>query len=109
MELAWVGLNYLGIERNDHERGRHSVADIRLAYMPYSHSVGIPVCSAALVWPIIEKGLAGHPLLLVAVIFVQIVVTLVLVGVLAPRKPAVPSDARDVRRHVAPGMASSQS
>jgi membrane-bound metal-dependent hydrolase YbcI (DUF457 family) len=56
MELAWVGLNYLGIERTTTEAAVHSVADIHLAYMPYSHSVGIPVCVAVLVWLIIEKG-----------------------------------------------------
>jgi len=207
MELAWVGLNYLGIERTTTDAAVHSVADIHLAYMPYSHSVGIPVCVAALVWLIIETGfgraalgravalgivshlvldlathahdivlwpgwstpklglglyeaaplaaffveffygifcwyiyrggpgllalislgnlanlsflspaipgpeefLAGRPLLLVTVIFVQIVVTLVLVGVLARREPAVPGAARAVGRHVAPGMAPSQS
>jgi len=37
-----------------------------------------------------EEFLAGRPLLLVTVIFVQIVVSLVLVGVLARREPAVP-------------------
>src|SRR5262245_41689494 len=40
MELAWVGLNYLGIERTTTEATVRSVADIHLAYMPYSHSVG---------------------------------------------------------------------
>jgi hypothetical protein len=56
MELAWVGLNYLGIERTTTEATVRSVADIHLAYMPYSHSVGIPVCAAVLVWLITEKG-----------------------------------------------------
>src|SRR5215470_15429260 len=39
MELAWVGLNYLGIERTTTETAVRSVADIHLAYMPFSHSV----------------------------------------------------------------------
>jgi len=56
MELAWVGLNYLGIERTTTEATVRSVADIHLAYMPYSHSVGISVCAALLAWLIIEKG-----------------------------------------------------
>ena len=205
MELAWVGLNYLGIERTTTEATVHSVADIHLAYMPYSHSVGIPVCVAVLAWLIIEKGfgraalgravglgivshlildlathahdivlwpgwstpklglglyeaapmaafiveflygifcwyvyrggvgllalislgnlanlsflspaipgpeeyLAGRPILLVTVIFVQIVVSLVLVGVLARRESPVPGAARHAGHHVAPGMASS--
>ena len=56
MELAWVGLNYLGIERTTTEAAVHSVADVHLAYMPYSHSVGVVVGVAVLVWLIIEKG-----------------------------------------------------
>jgi len=56
MELAWVGLNYLGIERTTTETTVRSVADIHLAYMPYSHSVGTAVGAAVLVWLIIEKG-----------------------------------------------------
>ena len=199
MELAWVALNYLGIERTTTEAAVHSVADIHLAYMPYSHSVAIPVCAALLVWLILEKGfgnaalgravglgivshlildlathahdivlwpgspapklglglyqaapmaafileflygifcwyvyrggvglfalislgnlanlsffspaipgpeeyLAGRPLLLVTVVFVQIVVSLVLVGVLARRRSTRSSAGRD-REHRAP-------
>jgi hypothetical protein len=56
MELAWVGLNYLGIERTTTEATVRSVADVHLAYMPYSHSVGTAVGAAVLVWLIIEKG-----------------------------------------------------
>src|SRR5258705_13873552 len=48
MELAWVGLNYLGIERTTTEATVRSVADIHLAYMPYSHSVGSAVGAAVL-------------------------------------------------------------
>lgn len=54
MELAWVGLNYLGIERTTTEPAVHSVADIHLAYMPYSHSVGIAAAAAVLAWLVIE-------------------------------------------------------
>jgi len=56
MELAWVGLNYLGIERTTTAETVRSVADIHLAYMPYSHSVGTAVGAALLAWLIIEKG-----------------------------------------------------
>jgi hypothetical protein len=56
MELAWVGLNYLGIEQTTTEATVRSVADIHLAYMPYSHSVGTAVGAAVLAWLIIEKG-----------------------------------------------------
>ena len=56
MELAWVGLNYLGIERTTTEATVRSVTDIHLAYMPYSHSVGTAVGAGVLAWLIIEKG-----------------------------------------------------
>lgn len=56
MELAWVGFNYLGIERTTTAETVRSVADIQLAFMPYSHSVGTAVGAALLAWLIIEKG-----------------------------------------------------
>lgn len=56
MELAWVGFNYLGIERTTTAETVRSVADIHLAYMPYSHSAGTAVGAALLAWLIIEKG-----------------------------------------------------
>lgn len=56
MELAWVGLNYLGIERTTTEATVRSVADIHLAQIPYSHSVGVAVGAALLAWLIIDKG-----------------------------------------------------
>ena len=56
MELAWVGLNYVGIERTTTEATVRSVADIHLAYMPYSHSVATAVGAAVLAWLIIERG-----------------------------------------------------
>src|SRR5215831_906115 len=66
MELAWVGLNYLGIERTTTATTVRSVADIQLAYMPYSHSVGTAIGAALLAWLIIEKGF-GRALLARAV------------------------------------------
>ena len=62
MELAWVGLNYLGVERTTTEAIVRSVADIHLAYMPYSHSVATAAGAALLAWLVVEKGL-GRPLL----------------------------------------------
>ena len=56
MELAWVTLNYLGIERTTTESTVRSVADIHLTYMPYSHSVGTALVAALAAWLIIEKG-----------------------------------------------------
>jgi len=55
MELAWVALNYVGVERTTTESRVRSVADIHLAYMPYSHSVGTPILAALTAWLIIEK------------------------------------------------------
>ena len=62
MELAWVGFNYLGIERTTTETSVRSVADIHLAYMPFSHSVATAVGGALLARLFVEKGL-GRPLL----------------------------------------------
>ncbi len=59
MELAWVILNYLGVERTTTESTVRSVADIHLAYMPYSHSVGTALIAALTAWLIIEKGFRG--------------------------------------------------
>jgi membrane-bound metal-dependent hydrolase YbcI (DUF457 family) len=56
MELAWVAFNYLGIERTTTEPVVHSVADVHLAYMPYSHSVATVVVAAVLSWLVIERG-----------------------------------------------------
>ena len=56
MELAWVVLNYLGIERTTTESTVHSVADVHLAYIPYSHSVVTALGASLLAWIVIEKG-----------------------------------------------------
>ena len=44
------------------EAAVRSVADIHLAYMPYSHSVATGIGGAALAWLVVEKAL-GRPLL----------------------------------------------
>jgi hypothetical protein len=62
MELAWVALNYLGIERTTTEPVVRSVADIHLAYMPYSHSVATGVGGALVAWLVVEYGF-GRPVL----------------------------------------------
>src|SRR4029450_10674499 len=62
MELAWVGLNYLGVEGTTNETAVRSVPDIPLPYMPFSHSVATAIGAALLAWVVIEKGL-GRPLL----------------------------------------------
>ena len=54
MELAWVVLNYLGVERTTTGPVVRSVADVHLAYMPYSHSVATGLGAALLAWVTIE-------------------------------------------------------
>jgi hypothetical protein len=66
MELAWVGFNYLGLERTTTGTSVRSVADIHLAYMPFSHSVATACAGALVAWLFVEKGL-GRPLLARAV------------------------------------------
>ncbi|HEY9429646.1 MAG TPA: metal-dependent hydrolase [Gemmatimonadaceae bacterium] len=56
MELAWVALNFVGIERTNTETTVRSVADIHLSYMPYSHSVAMALGVALLAWLTIELG-----------------------------------------------------
>lgn len=62
MELAWVALNYLGIERTTTEPVVRSVADIHLAWMPYSHSIATALGAAVLAWAVIELGMHQRPL-----------------------------------------------
>ena len=49
-ELLWAALNLLGIERVTTEPEVHSVADVHLAFMPWSHSVATMLGAALLVW-----------------------------------------------------------
>jgi hypothetical protein len=62
MELAWVGLNYVGVEQTTTAPAVRSVADIHLAYMPYSHSVATAAGAAVLAWLTLEWGF-GRPIL----------------------------------------------
>src|SRR5215217_6410116 len=62
MELAWVVLNYLGVERTTTEPIVQSVADIHLSFIPFSHSVATACCAAVLAWLVLEFGL-GRPAL----------------------------------------------
>jgi len=58
MELLWVALNLLGVERTTTAPVVHSVADIHLAFMPWSHSVATMLGTSLLVWLVCR--LAGH-------------------------------------------------
>lgn len=58
MELLWVLLNFLGIERVTTEDQIRTVADIHLAYMPFSHSIVTMLGVALVAWAFVGKGLA---------------------------------------------------
>lgn len=90
MELAWVALNYCGVERTDAEAQVHSVADIHLSYMPYSHSVATACGAAALAWWTLTR--LGRPVLARAVG----------IGVLSHLILDLATHARDIA--LAPGM-----
>jgi hypothetical protein len=62
MELAWVALNYLGVEHTTTDSTVRSVADIHLAYIPYSHSVATVMAAALVTWCTIERGLGQRAL-----------------------------------------------
>jgi hypothetical protein len=62
MELVWIGLNYLGVERTTTEPVVRSIADIHLEFMPYSHSIATMLGAGALSWVIgilLGKGRLG--------------------------------------------------
>ena len=58
MELVWVVLNLLGVEKVSTAPVVHSVADLHLDFMPWSHSVATMLGAALLVW--LGCRIAGH-------------------------------------------------
>lgn len=73
MELVWVGLNLLGVERSSTSAAVHTVADVHLSYMPFSHSVatmlGVALGAAGVLWVLTRRrdlaaavglGIASH-------------------------------------------------
>src|SRR5574340_543801 len=60
MELLWVLLNYIGIERITTEEEVKYVGNIHLSYMPFSHSILTMAGMSILAWFIISKGF-GNP------------------------------------------------
>ncbi len=58
MEIWWVVLNFLGIEKTTTEKEVRYVGDVHLSYMPFSHSVLTMIGVAFLAWFIISKGLS---------------------------------------------------
>jgi len=62
MEFLWVVLNYAGVERTTTAPTVRTLADIHLAYMPYSHSVLSGVGLALVAWAVLAKGLGKSTL-----------------------------------------------
>jgi len=72
-ELAWVAFNLVGIERTTTDSSVHTVANVHLSYMPYSHSVatmlGAALLAAGALWLVTHRsdlaiavglGIASH-------------------------------------------------
>jgi hypothetical protein len=60
VELLWVLLNYIGIERTTTEKDVKYVGNIHLSYMPFSHSILTMAGMSILSWFVISKGF-GKP------------------------------------------------
>jgi hypothetical protein len=56
IEILWVILNFLGIEKTTTENRVKSVSDVHLEYMPFSHSVVSTVFLAACAWILFALG-----------------------------------------------------
>jgi hypothetical protein len=56
IEILWVILNFLGVEKTRPESRVESVSDVHLEYMPFSHSVASTIVLAAGAWTIIVLG-----------------------------------------------------
>lgn len=57
MELLWVLLNFLGLERTTTDREVRYVGNIHLSEMPYSHSVVAMTGAAVTSWFVLRQGL----------------------------------------------------
>jgi len=56
IEIIWVVLNFLGIEKTTTENRVESVSDVHLEYMPFSHSVASTVILAVGAWELFAIG-----------------------------------------------------
>ncbi len=56
IEILWVALNLLGVEKTTTENSVKSVRDVHLEYMPFSHSVLSTIVLAAAAWIIMAMG-----------------------------------------------------
>jgi len=56
IEIIWVVLNFLGVEKTTTENRVQSVSDVHLEYMPFSHSVVSTVVLATVAWILFALG-----------------------------------------------------
>jgi len=56
IEILWVALNFLGVEKTTTKDRVTSVSDVHLEYMPFSHSVVSTVVLAAGAWLLVALG-----------------------------------------------------
>lgn len=54
IEVLWVLLNMLGWERTEYSDPVHSLADIHLVHMPFSHSLAFTLLIAAVSWVLLR-------------------------------------------------------
>jgi hypothetical protein len=57
MELLWVVLNFIGIERTTTDREVRFVGNVHLMKMPYSHSIVTMSGAAVISWLVLSQGL----------------------------------------------------
>jgi hypothetical protein len=60
MELAWVVLNWTGVEYITVEPEVHTIADVHLTHMPYSHSILGAAILASVAWLVFAR-VANRP------------------------------------------------
>ena len=53
IEIMWVILNFLGVEKTRTEKSVESVSDVHLEYMPFSHSVVSTIVLGAGAWIVV--------------------------------------------------------
>ncbi len=56
MELLWVVLNFMGLERTTTDREVQYVGNIHLSKMPYSHSIVTMSGAAVISWLVLRQG-----------------------------------------------------
>jgi len=56
IEILWVALNFLGVEKTTTEDRVKSVSDVHLEYMPFSHSVVSTLVLAGGAWILVTFG-----------------------------------------------------